>query len=145
MYNCIFYFSIYLQNKTIKNNIIYFHKICFIILIYIYIYIFVFLWICFMVFKKYIYIYIYISNQFISKNFYVYCQEKCFREYFYYQRNHSNFIFFWQPKLFGIQKSQKMKSDEKWWFHHFSSLFIFCVFLIKKCLNKIIHPREVHS
>ena len=143
MYNCIFYFSIYLQNKTIKNNIIYFHKICFIILIYIYL--------CFCEFVSWFflkkYIYIYISKQFISKNFYVYYQEKCFREYFYYQRNHSNFIFLttktiWNPKITKNEKWWKvMKSDDFITFHHFS----FFVFFDKKCLNKIIHPREVHS
>ena len=58
-----------------------------------------------MVFKKDIYIYI--SKQFISKNFYVYYQEKCFREYFYYQRNHSNFIFF------GNQNYLESKNHKK--------------------------------
>ena len=56
-----------------------------------------------------IYICIYISKQFISNNFYAYYQEKCFREYFYYQRNHSNFIFLttktiWNPKITKNEK-----------------------------------------
>ena len=137
MYNCIFYFSNYLQNKTIKNNIIYFHKICFIILIYI----FVFLWICFMVFKKYIYIYIFQNNLF-PKTFMFIIKKNVLGNIFI-TKEIIQISFFWQPKLFGIQKSQKMKSDEK------SSLFItfhfLCFFKLKKCLNKIIHPREVHS
>ena len=144
MYNCIFYFSIYLQNKTIKNNIIYFHKICFIILIYIYL--------CFCEFVswflKNIFIYIF-QNNFFSKTFMFIIKKNVLGNIFITKEIIQISFFLttktiWNPKITKNEKWWKvMKSDEK------SSLFItfhfLCFFKLKKCLNKIIHPREVHS
>ena len=129
MYNCIFYFSIYLQNKTIKNNIIYFHKICFIILIYMCVFVNLFHG---LFFRIYIYMYIYIFQSNLFPTTFMFIIKKNVLGNIFITKEIIQISFFWQPKLFGIQNHKKwkvMKSDGKWWKVMISSLFITFHFL----------------
>ncbi len=72
-----------------------------------------------------------LSKQLFPKTF-MFIIKKCFRAYFLFPKKSFTFLFF-DNQNYMESKNKKIT------FHHLS------FFILKKCLNKIIHPREVHS